>query len=307
MGGARTYIGYRPVHILTKIFVVLVSLLAVFMVPLVVVSTLNQEHWRGEAIELQTQVRSARNDLQQARAQVQGQIASMNEELTIVSLRDQNRVSTIETLASANTRLEAELLEARSNLTSRQANTRALHTSLTTSNELSEMLITNLDRQRSQALNAEKARVELDERLAEAEAQLQVASDVTHVLQEENELLKRDQQRLSDQLNQYTVTFGALDNNPRTQEEGIAPDRNLSANVIDIARGDTTLVEIDAGSRDGVKEGWVMTVGDDGTFIGRLRIIKVDLNRATGVLTLEDPGRGLAETGHRVYAMKDVN
>ncbi len=294
-------------HILTKIFVTLVSLLAIFMVPLVVVSTLNQEHWRADALELQTQLRAARNDLQQARSQVQGQIASLNEQVTTLSQRDQSRVSQIETLAGANTRLEAELLEARSNLTSREANTRAMATSLTTSNELSELLVANLDRQRAQTLTAEKARVDLDEQLAQAEAQLQVASDVTRVLQEENAELKSEQQRLQEQLETYAVRFGALDNNAAALVEGIAPDRNLSANVIDIARGDTTLVEIDAGSRDGVKEGWIMTVADEGTFLGRLRVLKVDLNRATGLLTLEDPGRGLVEAGHRAYAMKDEN
>ena len=37
-------------HILTKIFIVLVTLLAIFMVPLVVVSATNQEHWKSEAM-----------------------------------------------------------------------------------------------------------------------------------------------------------------------------------------------------------------------------------------------------------------
>jgi hypothetical protein len=49
------------VHILTKIFVVLVSLLAIFMVPLVVVSTMNQEHWRRDALDMQTQVSAAQS------------------------------------------------------------------------------------------------------------------------------------------------------------------------------------------------------------------------------------------------------
>ena len=291
-------------HILTKIFVVLVSLLAVFMVPLVVVSTLNQEHWRGEALELQTQVRAAQSDLSQARSQVQGQIASMNEELAIYSQRDQARISQIESLASSNTRLEAELLESRSSLASREANTRALAQSLTTSNGLSELLITNLDGLRDRTLRAEARRVEVDEDLAEAEAQLQVASDVTRVLQEENASLKQEQQRAQEALKQYKANFGSLEGSDRPLEEGIAPDRNLTATVLDVVRGDRTLVEIDAGSRDGVQEGWILTVGSDGTFVGRLRVIKVDLNRSTGILTHEDPARGMAEPGHRAYALE---
>jgi cell shape-determining protein MreC len=87
-------------------------------------------------------------------------------------------------------------------------------------------------------------------------------------------------------------------------DKGVAPDRNLESTVLDVSRGDDrVLVEIDAGSRDGVKEGWVLTIGDEGTFIGKLRIIDVDINRSTGILSLENSERGSVRIGHRAYAL----
>ena len=74
--------------------------------------------------------------------------------------------------------------------------------------------------------------------------------------------------------------------------------------VLDVSRGaDRVLVEVDAGSRDGVQEGWILTIGNEGTFIGKLRIIEVDINRSTGILSLENASRGKIEIGHRAYAL----
>jgi hypothetical protein len=63
------------------------------------------------------------------------------------------------------------------------------------------------------------------------------------------------------------------------------------------------LAEINAGSRDGLKPGWVLTIGDGGTFIGNLRITEVDVNRSVGVVELEDAAnRGEVRVGQRAVA-----
>ena len=67
------------------------------------------------------------------------------------------------------------------------------------------------------------------------------------------------------------------------------------------------LVEINAGARDGVQEGWIMTVGQDGTFLGRLQVVQVDINRSIGKVTLEDATHGLVVPGSSVYAVKGRN
>ena len=81
---------------------------------------------------------------------------------------------------------------------------------------------------------------------------------------------------------------------------------DLDATVVSVRRGaEQTLAEINAGSRDGVQEGWIMTIGRSGNFLGNLRIIAVDINNATGIVELEDPnGRGRVEAGDRVYARR---
>jgi hypothetical protein len=68
-------------------------------------------------------------------------------------------------------------------------------------------------------------------------------------------------------------------------------------------RDGAALAEINAGSRDGVKAGWVLAVGDGSTFVGNLRITEVDVNRSVGVIELEDAGsRGEVKVGQRAVA-----
>jgi hypothetical protein len=83
----------------------------------------------------------------------------------------------------------------------------------------------------------------------------------------------------------------------------ITPDKTLTANIIRVERSnDQVLVEIDAGSRDGVKKDWAMSIGNKGQFIANLRIINVDINRSTGIVSLEDKSRGLVEVGQTAFA-----
>jgi cell shape-determining protein MreC len=84
----------------------------------------------------------------------------------------------------------------------------------------------------------------------------------------------------------------------------VVATKNLAATIINVHRsGNVPLAEINAGSRDGVKTGWVMTIGEGSAFIGNLRITEVDLNRSVGVIELEDANaRGEVKAGQRAIA-----
>jgi vacuolar-type H+-ATPase subunit I/STV1 len=285
-------------------FVVLVSLLAIFMVPLVVVSTMNQEHWRQDALDMQTQVSAAQAQHRTGQQTFLAREAQLNEQLAKYSQMQQAQVAELEACRIARDEAETRLITAESRIVSLDGVQRTLSQGVKTAEELNRKLVTDLETLRERALTAERRRVELDERLAELDSQLQVAEAVQRALREENTQYKRDQRSLEAAIGEYTARYGSIAGDVLAADEGIAPDRNIEATVLDVARSsERTLVEIDAGSRDGVQDGWVMTVGNGGTFIGRLRIIQVDLNRATGVLTLENGSRGLAKSGHRAYAL----
>ena len=112
---------------------------------------------------------------------------------------------------------------------------------------------------------------------------------------------------LQTRIDAYVSKYGELEA-VTAVETGIAPDRTMTSTVLTVSRNnDDVLVEINSGSRDGVQEGWIMTVGEDGTFLGRLQIEEVDINRSIGRVTLEDASRGLVVPGSTVFAMKGRN
>ena len=155
---------------------------------------------------------------------------------------------------------------------------------------------------RSEALAAERRSLELDEALRDRTGQLESAVAARRAVQEELQQLREEHARAMEQLAVYVERHGRLD-----VELGLPPVPmvDLDATVVSVRRGaERTLAEINAGTRDGVREGWIMSIGRSGNFLGTLRIIAVDINNATGIVELEDPAVGRVEAGDRVYARR---
>ena len=224
------------------------------------------------AAELEASLRAARNDAADSSA-------------TVERLRDD--------LSQANG-LKAQIANDLSTLAS----------AVSANQDLTESLIDELAGIRQEALAAEHdGRVELDETYRDTAAQLEVAVAARRALQEELQRMKDDQASSMDIIGRYIARFGELDvASAGMLDAGIEPDRNLDATIVQVRRGgERSYAEINAGSRDGVKVGWIATVGRGGDYVARLRITAVDINRATGVLEMEsEAARGLVSVGDRV-------
>ncbi len=288
-------------HVLTKIFIVLVSLLAVLLVPLVVVYAYNENSYQAKYSSAQTSAAGARADLAAAKAGF-GAAESQKEwqikELAGINIELRKQVDREETEIR---RLERRLMEAEAGRSELDAKLSTLASAVDAGQRLTESLIEELRGLRKDALDSERRLVQVDEALRDAQAQLDVAIEARRAVQEELQRIKDEHGVALDKLAVYFERFGSVDEVVvRRGEEGVEPDRDLSATIISVRRNsDQVLAEIDAGSRDGVEVGWLMTIGHGGDFIGRLRIVSVDINRATGVVELE---QNPVEVGHLVIA-----
>lgn len=295
-------------HILTKVFIVLITLLAIFLVPLVVVSAKNQVTWKTRALQTDSDREAARQQLNQARISHTTEIARLTAEASNYSQHLATLDAQLTVSQEKHRSMEDDLLASRSSASNQGAMNRSLSKSLQASTDLTHGLVSRVGELRTRALTAEERRVELDEALRDLNSRLETAVAAQRSLQEEISKLKDDKESAKSRIAAYVARFGALEDQSQEDGDGLAPDRTLDATILDVRRvGDRTLAEIDAGSRDGVKTGWVMTIGDNGIFIGRLRITNVDINRSTGVVTLEDSTRGMVETGQRAYALLGQN
>jgi len=295
------------VHILTKIFIVLVTLLAVAMVPLVATYTTNENSYRAKFRAADDQQRvamiragDAETALFAQRVQMQNDIDSRD--AIIGSLRgDQASTrASLESLRAQIGRLESQLVQSNANL-------QALSSASEVNSELKQRFVVENYTLRDNIIDAERMIMEMEDLLEDKRLEAQGALRAEQKAQEERHEMEKQLDSMRSRLTAYISKFGELET-VAIVDHGMAPDRTLSSTVLTVSRNnDDVLVEINAGSRDGVQKGWIMTVGQDGTFLGRLQVEQVDINRSIGRVTLEDPSRGLVVPGSSVYAVKGRN
>ena len=290
-------------HVLTKIFIVLVALLAVMLTPLVVVYASNEGTYRTRYLEEQSRAKAAAAAKVAAEQALQLAQSSADDERRQLQSDLASTRKDVEKKDVDVRRLESEVAGEKSKGATMTAQLASLAASLKADSQLKEVLVGELRGERDKALAAERRFIEIDEKLRKTENDLQTLEAARRDLQEQLKQVVDEKDRALGDINRYVVAYGKLTDNKKAVA-GIVPDRNLTTTVLSVRRTpDGVLAEIDAGSRDGVKEGWVMVIADGGTFIGNLRVIKVDVNRSTGVVELEDPSaRGEVRAGQRVIA-----
>jgi chromosome segregation ATPase len=292
---------------LTKIFIVLITLLAVAMVPLVATYTTNENSYRVKYSEVDDQLRIATTRANNAEHTLSTQRLEMQKELdakdsaigTLRSNQSNTRV-TIETLQAQVGRLESQLAQSNANL-------QALVSASEVNGEMKQRFVSENYDLRNELVLAERVVMEMEDQLEDAQFASREASRGKEKAEEERHNVVKQLDALQATVDSYFSKYGSLAATS-VVDSGIAPDRALTSTVITVSRdNDGVLVEIGVGSRDGVKKDWIMTVGKDGTFLGRLQIEKVDINRSIGRVTLEDSSRGLVVPGATVSAVQGRN
>ena len=296
-------------HILTKILVVLVALLIAALVPLAAVSSTNQSVYKQAAADAQANLKKAEAEGNVANDAYNASIAAVQAKVS--ALEAQLRAATMERDKETQMRADKErdLERVRIELADLKGQVAAFSANDTLQTKLIDAMRQDIEGARTQYLAAEKARVELQDSLARIQGDLDSETAAKRQLQEQLQKVSEEKERAMADVQRYAALHGSAA--PRagaTSDAGlpVVADRSLSATVIDVKREpDATLAEINVGSRDGVKEGWVMTIADGSNFVGNLRIVQVDVNRAVGVVELEDSeSRGEVKSGQRAIARK---
>ncbi len=290
-------------HILTKVFVVLVSLLAVALVPLASVQSMNQAALRQQVKDKEGAVSSARRELDSERA-----LRAKAENDTALQLKDldteKNRLqSAVEEGTSRLRALESELAQSKIRLTTLEQSLSVMTETDRAKTELTKTLTEELDSQRALVTDCEKVRIDIEQKLGKTDSDLRVAQEAVGDLKEQVASLSAEKTKTDQVVRDYSARYGTVASEAAAGSgAGAVADRDLTARVVNVRRTDDAVyAEIDAGSRDGVKQGWVLTIGDGSRFIGKLRITSVDVNKSVGTVELEDAaGRGPVRVGQRV-------
>lgn len=294
-------------HILTKVFVVLVSLLAIALVPLAAVQASNQSVLRQQIKDKDVQVSAARSELDTERA-----LRAKAENDTALQIKDldaeKNRLQS--DLAQNGLRvrsLEADIAQSKIRLASFEQTIAVTMDVDRAKTELTKTLSEELDKQRTLLTDCEGIRIAVEQKLGKTDSDLRVAQEALGDLKEQIASLSSEKVKSDQVVQSFTAKFGPTDSDSGSSTAvAPIPDRNVSASIINVRRTDNQVyAEIDAGSRDGVKVGWTMTIGDGSRFIGKLKITSVDVNKSVGTVELEDvAARGAVRAGQKVSIRK---
>ena len=294
-------------HVLTKIFVVLVALRTVAIVPLVAVNATNESSFKQKFKGAEMKAAAAESMLASERTSWLSQQQKLEADLAAAKAVVADLQKQVETKAAAARKAESELAGTKSAAASIASSLEVIAQTDKAKGELNNALVAELSELRTKSLDAETRLKELEIAFDKSKSDLDVADAARRALQEEVKRLSDEKDRAVATIAEYVASVGEI-TKARAGAVGdvqrVAATRNLSATIINVRRGETApLAEINAGSREGVKAGWVLTIGDGATFIGNLRITEVDVNRAVGVIELEDPAtRGEVKVGQRAIA-----
>jgi len=298
------------VHVLTKIFIVLVALLAVMLVPLVVVYAKNESSYKVKYTNTETQRAAAEASLAKAQQNFASEQAALQSEIDRLRSEIGDLRSNLAEKDGRIAALQSDLTTERTTNSQIASEVKVISSTLASGQTLIERLVSESDQLRQEALRLARANAELEESVREQGRQLEVAEAAVRALEERVQRLSEAEAAAVRRVAMYEERFGEIgDAAAGGLPEGYEPiDREVLARIVDVrdANG-VMLAEINAGQRDGVKKGWVMTISDgEGNYIGRLRIIDVDVNRATGIAENAKGEPIVTRVGHRAYALPNT-
>lgn len=259
-------------HVVTKILVVLATVMSILLAAMSVAFTANADRIRTENERLRTmedaQVSTLKADKAAhgaARLRLEEQISNLNEEIAQLK-REQIA------LQQDSARHMADSEAAKAEAVAVQAKIDQLASTVATQTELIASYRTEVTSLRDNELRYSRREIELADRISELTGQLEVAQETNRALQEQ----------LAE------VTYGGS-GRPRPGGSGPVASGPIRAQITELRRdpgSGSTLASIDAGSNDRLRPNMELSIVRGNTFIGKLTLESVDLNEAVGRVDL---------------------
>jgi nitrogen fixation protein FixH len=252
-------------HVLTKIFVVFASFLSVLLVALTVAYASNAGKIVSEVEGLRTENRS----LSQQRALDN---ATRDETLRSIEvereqLRDQlvERNKEILDLQQEAANLRADLAEAKHEADRAESEITQLAAANNTMAAVNDRLTSEVDRRREEQLALERRNIELQDQINDLSSQLQVAESLNRKYEEQ-------------------LAAGERGGEDGEDADQTIPPVQVFGRVTSVRRLETgeTLVQIDLGSSDQLREGHELYIVRGGDYIGTIQLQNVDVNASVG-------------------------
>jgi septal ring factor EnvC (AmiA/AmiB activator) len=264
-----------------KIFTMLIFVMSVVFMAFSIMVFATHRNWRDTAAKLQTELNAA----QTAKKDAEDQIAKLKTQL------DQEQVARVHALAA----LTVRAVNAETQLAAKQQELDALSAQHTTAAQAAKTA-----QERLATLEGENQKLRDDLRAAQVDSSQNLVRVVqlTDKLNQLESVRQNLEERNKEATQQIAQMKTVLDRN------GLRPDALVShippkVDGVVLATSGRDLVEISIGADDGLKVGHSLDVYRDNQYLGRIKILKTDPDRAVGQM-IRDLQRGQIKRGDRV-------
>jgi chromosome segregation ATPase len=260
------------VHIITKFPVILASVLAILLAGLTVAYTANADRVVSEYESLRQQVTAAEARANAAENRIGANQDATNQEIIALRTASNEGESTIRSLRAELTEVRAERQEL---ALQQQRYLSQIEQFIALSEQdktLREQQQEELMALRSEVNDQSRRIIQLVDRNSDLVSELEASQNQTRALEEQLIEIRRGETESGTGVAALPQTFRARVTNVITADDG------------------STLIEINAGSSDRLAEEMELIAVRDGRFLGKIRLVRVDLNEAVGRVVLEGAG-----------------
>jgi hypothetical protein len=270
---------------LTKIFVVLLSVFSIAFTSIAVAFVARTANWRETAERYKEHAQIADTNLRHAHAAHAAEIATLRDD----GRELQRRIGDLEVqLQGARTevaQVRADLAQAQSEKSSVEAINRGLLAQLQVADTARSEYQRQRDSLEQRNIELERRGVDLNDRVNELTAQLAVLLEQKRQYEQQINILRTENEKLS-QAHGGTGRPIAFESPEGAAIPGVTAVTPVSASAIRgrVREIEGDLITLSVGSADGVKKDMVFVIHREGTYVGDVKISAVEPNQAAGRL-----------------------
>jgi cell division protein FtsL len=284
---------------LTKVLIVLLTVVSLFLSGIVVTYVSNADNWQKKANEFRTQSQNDKNKRDKAQT-------DLADGLKDAKVREDGLNSQVATLTAQIKKLEEDLLAAKreNNQLVQQGASLAAAAQANSTGEKEQRALFDQEHKKVQALESDRIN-RVKELTETSESLLQKVALITQ-LQDQVRQLTQENQDLGNRVNQYLVQYGKIAAKPPTTvapgSGGVRPVPQPIAAVTALTKniglnGRVTdvdlqhrMVEISVGAAAGVRQDMIFYITRGDQYVANIKIMEALPDKAVGILDLVQPG-----------------
>lgn len=272
---------------LTKAFVVLVTVLAILLVALTVSSVAQYEDLDAEVQQLRSERDAARttatlrqSEVERIRSDYDRQLAQRGDEV-------RQQTERVTALAADLAAARDAANEAQADLEKWEASLERLSAAQSQSTALLGSLNEELDRRRGETVELQTRLVESASRIAELSTQGDSLERQVRRFRERMQSLMEASREIEEKIAQAPPELREFMADPDRGERGPTPPQPIAGQIVQLdQQGNDVFVQVNVGSNDGVAEQMEFMVHRNDRYLGRLVIDSVEADVAVGHMTL---------------------